>query len=231
MHTAKQQKNEEGEIWMSPPSLDRSWVEVSNLGRMRTLDHKTKCVRDGFPRKQSFKGRIRQTNLDTRGRPIYQFYEVATKKKNAKLIRDLVAECFVPNPNHYRYLIHKNHDQGDVRAANLQYVSKEDWLQHCREKMFCINPTTGHRKILISKKPNGEEVEAVCLGICHAGEYLGCTKQNVGYALKSGQKCKGRYISFAMEAAVTPHPPTREKKPPKVDKTKEMDEFPSILFG
>jgi hypothetical protein len=55
------------EIWKSPPSLDMPWVEVSNLGRIRTLDHKCLFSRMGKKQMRQRKGRIRK--LFTKKRP------------------------------------------------------------------------------------------------------------------------------------------------------------------
>ena len=74
MNTGKINKSKE--IWKSPPSLNKWWVEVSNLGRVRTLDHESTFTR--FSKKQcriSY-GRIKKLSKDTRGR-----YQVEIDKK------------------------------------------------------------------------------------------------------------------------------------------------------
>ena len=38
-----------------------------------------------------------------------------------KYIHELVAKAFVPNPNHYRYVVHKNGNKRDNRAKNLKW--------------------------------------------------------------------------------------------------------------
>ena len=129
MGTAKRKQKE---IWKSPPSLNRPWVEVSNLGRVRTLDHIEECFIEGKMVKRKREGKIREICCDTKGRPEIQFHffpQGSDKKENkGYLIHRLVAECFVKNPypKDYKYVYNKDGDPTNCKAENLVWGNREN---------------------------------------------------------------------------------------------------------
>ena len=58
-------------------------------------------------------------------------------------VHKMVAEAFVPNPEHYYKVVHKNGDKSDCRAENLvwakHFIRKECNLAEAyRNKVFCL---------------------------------------------------------------------------------------------
>lgn len=46
--------------------------------------------------------------------------------EKSKGVHVLMAQAFIPNPNNYEHVHHKNHDQTDNRIENLEWLSKEE---------------------------------------------------------------------------------------------------------
>lgn len=65
---------------------------------------------------------------DTNG---YVFVDIRkNKKRNLISVHRLVAETFIPNPQHKREVNHKNGIKDDNRAENLNWASRSENLKH-----------------------------------------------------------------------------------------------------
>ena len=105
----------ETEIWKAHPEY--SGIEVSNLGRVRTLD---KMVWNGWGT-WLMKGRVLKQDECTNG------YLQVCIKANGKFIKQrihrLVAQTFIPNPDNLPQVNHKNCNRADNRVSNLEWCS------------------------------------------------------------------------------------------------------------
>lgn len=182
MTTAKE--NHLKEIWKSPPSLKCPRVEVSNLGRMRTLDYERHFTRLGEKRVNRIKGKILSPAKDTRGRYIIGG-GIVRKAWLGKcfMLHRLVAECFVHNPNQegFKLVFFKNGNIADCRASNLEWGDRKDWGRvnrgrhvSCKIKVLC----------------NGVEIGEY-YGSGETARALGVTRQSVCQAMSRGILCKG----------------------------------------
>lgn len=105
----------EKEIWRPVKSFEGLY-EVSNLGRVRSL----LCA-----------GRIRSPQPNHKG-----YLKVGLRKNGHLYMRRvsrLVAEAFVPNPDHKPHVNHINEDKTDNRACNLNWMTAEEnnnWGSH-----------------------------------------------------------------------------------------------------
>lgn len=192
-NTAKKPSPEK-EVWKSPPSLKKPWVEVSNFGRVRTLDRYVDYVRrqDKAKRHDFHKGCIRKLCKDTRGRPIYC---CGDPDNTCRLIKTLVAECFVPNKNpaYYKYIFHKDRDRTNCRADNL-YWGHSIAEEECVGKKVGIFEAGGREPISVG-------------GLTKIGRELGVSKQAIWMAIKEGRLCRGaivKYVGDDVEAAEAP---------------------------
>ena len=109
--------NEE-EIWKVYPEYP--WIEVSNLGRVRTKD-RTITRSDG--RKQFVKGRILKQQCG-RGGYMYVAFGANGKKVNLRVSR-VVAITFIPNPNGYPQVNHIDCDKSNNRVDNLEWCTSQ----------------------------------------------------------------------------------------------------------
>ena len=71
--------------------------------------------------------RIINPHINNRGRLIIRLY--ANDDVHNYQISRLIAEAFIPNPNNYNVVHHKNHNKTDNRVANLIWI---DFAKHTK---------------------------------------------------------------------------------------------------
>lgn len=221
MATANKARYEK-EIWKSPPSLNKWWVEVSNLGRVRSLSHRVDFVnvkRVEVSREEL--GMIRKPAKDSRGR--WQVFLCNGKKLKGYLLHRLVAECFVENlyPKKYTYVFFKNGDNADCRAANLEWGD-------IRDKGYMQK---GHgAKHLVKIYDNGVLVGEY-VGIGEAADVLECSKQAVFSAMKEGRLCKGFIVKYTkLDGRAVPRKKIEDGRNGK-RRTFEFIKIPDSIFS
>ena len=180
------------EVWKSPPSLGRPWVEVSNLGRVRTTMGGSYYSINGnkyvIRRRRE---RILKGLADTRGRPMYLFPvgRSAPGVTRGCLVARLVAECFVPNPKPklYNCVFHKDGDVTNCVAENLEWGSLNDRHRIMRGKY-------AKHLIALYRDPEMEEEVRRFRGLSETARWLGVTKQDIHACLMHGRgRMKGYY--------------------------------------
>lgn len=110
------------EIWKPIRGLEGHY-EVSNLGRIRSLDRDVP-MRGGL---WNIKGRIMKQRRH--GRTGYMMIAIRLIGKTL-LVHRLVAKAFVPNPYHKPTVNHINGIKSDNRAINLEWCSYKENNQH-----------------------------------------------------------------------------------------------------
>ena len=176
MSTVKKEK----EVWASPPSLNIPYLEVSNLGRVRVLEHDVVYLRKGKPQIVRRQARLLRCTFDTRGR---YFLPGRNSYPKTSLVHRLVAECFVPNPNpeQYKFVFFKNGDVSDCRASNLAWGSK---AHYDRRGVFAST----HKIYTLRNK--GLVVKEFW-GCAELAKWLGITKQAVHVAMQQHKQIMG----------------------------------------
>lgn len=106
------------EVWRPVVGYEGQY-EVSNLGRVRSLDRIVKSrVRSG----QKIKGRM-LTKRCHKG-----YFRVALSENNSTsnfFVHRLVAAAFIPNPENLPCVNHKNENKLDNRVENLEWCTYE----------------------------------------------------------------------------------------------------------
>jgi hypothetical protein len=152
------------EIWRDIIGYKGSY-QVSNLGRVKSLDRITKRC-DGNIR--HFRGRIIRQGGIKKGYNIVQLSEDG--KVRGYAAHRLVAEAFIPNPESKKEINHKNGIKTDNRVENLEWSSRSENNLHAFRKLDKKAPWTGkfgennpHSKPIIQLTKDGEFLaEYVC---------------------------------------------------------------------
>lgn len=167
-------ETKEKEIWKQYPKY--SWIEVSNLGRVRTKDHWV-TYKDG--RKRLFKGKVLKQHLQKNG------YVYVSTRGNGKdihlLVHRAVAICFLPNPNNLPEVNHIDNNPKNNRLDNLEWCSRkynEDYKKKfgtspaevLGRPVFAVNLETG--RVFYFKSQ------------CEAARQLGISQQSVSAVIK-----------------------------------------------
>lgn len=105
------------EIWKSHPDIPG--IEVSMLGRVRTLDRVVSC-RNGM---RSLKGRVLKPSNTKDG---YLHVNIKVDGKlTTKTVHRLVAQTFIPNPDNLPEVNHKDCNSLNNKASNLEFCTHE----------------------------------------------------------------------------------------------------------
>lgn len=137
------------EIWRPYP--DYPFIEVSNLGRVRTKD---RTVTRSNGRKCFVKGRVLKQHLDRNG---YMRVTFSTGNKTVHLfVHRAVAICFVPNPDKLPEINHIDCNRSNNATSNLEWCTSQyntayrekfgipakDATKVLRKPVIVINPET-----------------------------------------------------------------------------------------
>lgn len=102
------------EIWKTIPGFD--WYQVSNLGRVRSVDHI-----DTMGRRQT--GKIQKLVTDGKNNYLY-----ATISRPHYQVREgvhrLVAKAFIPNPDNLKEINHKDENKKNNVVWNLEWCTR-----------------------------------------------------------------------------------------------------------
>jgi len=127
------------EIWKSYPYI--AGIEVSTLGRVRTLD---RVVSNGKGTRL-VKGRILKPGSDGNG-----YLKVGIQidgKRTMKYVHRLVAETFIPNPDNLPQVNHLDCDRGNNNIENLEFCTIS-YNNKYREKYGISNAESLGRQLL-----------------------------------------------------------------------------------
>lgn len=191
--------SDEKEIWKVYPDYD--FIEVSNLGRVKTKD---RIVTDRRGRKYHIKGRVLKQQ---RTRDGYVFVEF---RANGKAVRPrvnrLVAICFIPNPDNLPEVNHIDNDPTNNRSDNLEWCSRQYNSDY--KKNFGTSSAEVLGRSVIAINRNTSEVFWFKTQL-DAGRQLGVSQGNISNVVKGRYNKTGDYwFTYANENAVEK---TREK--------------------
>ena len=115
------------EIWKSVIGYE-GFYEVSNQGRVRSVDRVVMQVINGVQTKCLYKGRILKFTNDNSGYPMVTLSALG-KIKTFRIHR-LVADVFIENPESKKTVNHINAIKTDNRIENLEWATQLENNQH-----------------------------------------------------------------------------------------------------
>ena len=151
--------------------------EISSIGQVRSVLRKVwnpgrKCYRTQY-------SRILKQTLDSHG------YKRVTLSKdgniNQFLVHRLVAIAFIPNPNNYKYVNHKDENTMNNSAANLE------WCTNSYNLIYSIG------KKIAQYSKNGELIKTFN-SIVDASREYNIPTTNISKCCKGKRHSAGKYI-------------------------------------
>lgn len=169
------------EIWK-----DIEWYKgvykISNLGRVYSVQRK----------------KIKNTFIDKGGYVRVQLYYNYTQK--GFLVHRLVAEAFIPNPNNYPQVNHKDENKLNNCVDNLEWCTNKyncnfgTKPEKCRENSLKLQ--MNKRQVIIYDLEN--HYIDTCRSMMDVARKLNCSYENVQSALYGKTKtCKGYILKYS----------------------------------
>lgn len=178
------------EIWKAIQNYEGLY-EVSNWGRVKSLERDVIIVRYGKPYVRHRMERILEQYEDKDG------YVMVSLSKNgvreSKTIHKLVATAFIPNPNGYTNVHHINHDHKDNRVENLMWIDRyEHHVLHQNDRASAAKETLSKRVDQINKVTG--EVLRQWDSVMDAARELGLCPTHISKCAQGKRKTHGNFV-------------------------------------
>ena len=176
------------EIW-KPISGYEGFYEVSNLGRIRSLERIVECS-DG--RKRKIKNRILKGSSYSGGYSGVTLHkDGCTKTAN---IHRIVAEAFVPNPLEKEEVNHKDENPSNNHATNLEWVTHKENINYGTRTERARETTTKLQGKAVQQFSKDGKLVAEYESLSAAGNATGAHVPNILKCAKGIYKTAGGYI-------------------------------------
>ena len=172
------------EIWKDIHNYEGLY-QISNYGSVKSLERKVKNTKSSY---RIVKEKILSCGKSSNG----YYYIILYKNQNKKIYRihRLVAEAFIPNPNNYSEVNHKDENKENNNVNNLE------WCNH----IYNINYGTSikrkaekHQRQVIQYTKNNEIIKEYN-SLKEASDKIGIDSSSIIRCCKRKQKTCGGYI-------------------------------------
>ena len=175
------------EIWKDIEGYDHKY-QVSNLGRIRSVDHYG--PHGGFIKNQKlYKGRIIKPYTTKNG-----YMRAHIKKYKDISVHREVAKAFVPGYFEGAEVNHKDENRMNNRWDNLEWVSHKDNMNYGTRTARVQEKMIEQRGVLVRQYDKEGNLIAEYPSIRAAARGLGVSTRAIYQALKRGNKCKGYHL-------------------------------------
>ena len=183
----EQHKKLKCEIWND--SMPEEWrdvvgfegfYQISNYGRVKSLDRMQTVIWNGKEVLKPIKGRIIAQSKQNGG---YMMANLsASSRRREMTIHRMVAMAFIDNPQHLKEVNHKDGDKSNNAVWNLEWCDRSENLRH--------------RARVLGQRGNAVSVRCVDTGkvyaaIKDAADAVGVTGAAIQIAMKKGQRSGG----------------------------------------
>lgn len=172
----------ETEIWKKHPDI--VGIEVSTLGRVRTLDRLES--RKKYTR--SLKGRVLKQSNRKDG-----YLQVSFRmngKAITKKVHRLIAEAFIPNPDNLPEVNHKDCNRANNNVENLEFCTRSYNRQYREKYGVSSTEAAGHPLFAVNLDTN--EVSHFC-SQHEASRELGIFQPHINAVIKGRYKYTGGF--------------------------------------
>lgn len=168
------------EVWNPYPEFD--FIEGSSLGRVRTTDRYVKTKNGN----RLIKGRILK-QFRNRGGYLYVHFSINGKTVN-RYVHRIITSCFLPNPNNWLEVNHKDNNPLNNNIGNIEWCTPEYNVEY-REKcgISAKEAAQAKRKPLIAFNLRTSEM-LLLQSQNEAGRFLGVDQGGISAVIKG--KCK-----------------------------------------
>ena len=181
-----------GEIWKPVAGFDGKY-EVSNCGRVRSIDHEVKSL-GGW---RTVKGRV----LKQRVEHGYCRVQLSIDKSSHphKQVHRLVAEAFVPNPENKPEVNHIDGCKTNNCSDNLEWVTSSENSIHALENGLQSHKSDEEMQKMweASSKPVIRDDGEWYASASKAAESVGAERSSVAKAIRRGSSIYGHTFRYA----------------------------------
>lgn len=170
------------EVWKDITHYEGLY-QISNLGRVKSFRKSTKF---GSPSEYIL-------NPTTKENGYCNVTLYGDYGRHKYLVHRLVAEAFIPNPNNYPQINHKDENRLNNEVSNLEWCTAEYNNAYGTARIRRIETTS----IPVEQLTVDGHIIAIYRSVRIASEIIGVARSSLRYAVLNGTNCKGYFWKYS----------------------------------